>query len=130
MSKEILTAVLLIILFSSASYFFILKPAMEYVDLRVISADLAKGTSTTVIVLNVKNFGAINAENCIVVVYGEENMPAVFNIGSIPAGVTRSGENINPNATFYSGKLYQASVRAISTAGKVIEENTQLTFWG
>ncbi len=99
-------------------------------NIQVISLDIIKTSSQTLISVTIKNSGNKPISSCTVTVYGDSGM-ATLNLGSIDVGQTRSGSTVNPSGfSVTAGKTYPVRIRVTAADGSTLDKSLSVAATG
>jgi flagellin-like protein len=99
-------------------------------NIQIISIDVVKAGSTTLVSATIKNTGNKPITNCIVTVWGDSGM-AMLNLGAIDVGQSKSQSTTNPAGFSVTvGKVYPVKIDATAAEGSTLSKSLTVVCTG
>ena len=97
-------------------------------NIQVVSVDIVKTTSKTLVSATIKNTGNKPITECKVTIYGDSGS-VTLNLGSIDVGQTKSTTNDNPGGGFSvtAGKSYPVKIYVKASDGSTLDKSMSVT---
>ncbi|MCD6538648.1 hypothetical protein J7L18_08605 [Candidatus Bathyarchaeota archaeon] len=96
-------------------------------NIQVVSVDIVKTSSHTLVSATIKNTGNKPISSCTVTIYGDSGT-ATLNLGSIDVGQTKSASATDPSGfTVTAGKTYPVKITASASDGSTLDKSLTVT---
>ena len=96
-------------------------------SIQVVSVDIVKTSSHTLVSATIKNIGNKLISSCTVTIYGDSGT-ATLNLGSIDVGQTKSASATDPSGfTVTAGKTYPVKIAASASDGSALDKSLTVT---
>lgn len=100
------------------------------VNIQVVSVDVVKTPTTTLVSVTLKNTGNKPITSCTVQVWGDSGT-ATLNLGAMEPGQTKSATLPNPSGlSVTTGKTYPVQIRAEAADGSTLDQTITVTCTG
>ena len=96
-------------------------------NIQIVSVDIVKTSSHTLVSATIKNTGNKPISSCTVTIYGDSGT-ATLNLGSIDVGQTKSTSATDPSGfTVTAGKTYPVKITASASDGSTLDKSLTVT---
>jgi len=96
-------------------------------NIQIVSVDIVKTSSHTLVSATIKNTGNKPISSCTVTIYGDSGT-ATLNLGSIDVGQTKSTSATDPSGfTVTAGKTYPVKIAASASDGSTLDKSLTVT---